>query len=447
MFSRILIANRGEIAVRIIRAAHELGVEAVAVYSEADAESKHVTMADRAICIGPAPPNESYLNIPRIIAAAEIANVDAIHPGYGFLAENAHFAEVCRSCNIEFIGPSVEAMQTLGDKVACKQLAIKNKVPTSPGSKGAVETEAEALKLAKEIGYPVMIKASAGGGGRGMRVAHNDGSLRSGMKAAIAEAENAFGDGTVYLEKFIENARHVEVQVIGDTQGNVCHLYERDCTMQRRKQKLIEEAPSPVLTRGEAETLCKSAARLAKAAGYHTAGTVEFLMDSKKQFYLMEVNTRVQVEHPVTEMITGVDIVKTTIEVAAGKPLSFKQKDIKVNGHAIEVRINAEDPEKGFIPSAGVVQEFDPPGGLGVRLDTHCHAGYRIPPNYDSMIGKLIVHRKTREAAMDTLLAALNEFHISPTKTTIPLHIRLLKNGNFRKSDVDINFVERLLGL
>ncbi|MEM9913441.1 MAG: biotin carboxylase N-terminal domain-containing protein, partial [Planctomycetota bacterium] len=304
MFSRILIANRGEIAVRIIRAAHELGVEAVAVYSEADAESKHVKMADHAVCIGPPPPNESYLNIPRIIAAAEIANVDAIHPGYGFLAENAHFAEVCRSCNIEFIGPSVEAMQTLGDKVACKQLAIKNKVPTSPGSKGAVETEAEALKLAKEIGYPVMIKASAGGGGRGMRVAHNDGSLRTGMKAAIAEAENAFGDGTVYLEKFIENARHVEVQIIGDTQGNVCHLYERDCTMQRRKQKLIEEAPSPVLTRGEAETLCKSAARLAKAAGYHTAGTVEFLMDSKKQFYLMEVNTRVQVEHPVTEMIT-----------------------------------------------------------------------------------------------------------------------------------------------
>jgi len=447
MFSRILIANRGEIAVRIIRAAHELGVEAVAVYSEADRDSKHVTMADRAICIGPAPPNESYLNIPRIIAAAEIANVDAIHPGYGFLAENAHFAEVCRSCNIEFIGPSVEAMQTLGDKVACKQLAIKQKVPTSPGSKGAVESEAEAIKLAKDIGYPVMIKASAGGGGRGMRVAHNDGSLRSGMKAAIAEAENAFGNGTVYLEKFIENARHVEVQVIGDKMGNVCHLYERDCTMQRRKQKLIEEAPCPVLTRGEAETLCKSAARLAKAAGYYTAGTVEFLMDSKKNFYLMEVNTRVQVEHPVTEMITGVDIVKTTIEVAAGLPLSFKQKDIKVNGHAIEVRLNAEDPDKGFIPSAGLVKEFYPAGGFGVRLDTHCHSGYRIPPNYDSMIGKLIVHRKDRDTAMNTLLAALKEFHIAPTKTTIPLHIRLLKNGNFRKSEVDINFVERLLGL
>ncbi|MEM7627778.1 MAG: acetyl-CoA carboxylase biotin carboxylase subunit [Planctomycetota bacterium] len=447
MFSRILIANRGEIAVRIIRAAHELGVEAVAVYSEADRDSKHVKIADRAICIGPPPPSESYLNIPRIIAAAEVANVDAIHPGYGFLAENSHFAEVCRSCNIEFIGPSVEAMQTLGDKVACKQLAIKQKVPTSPGSKGAIESEAQAVKLAKEIGYPVMIKASAGGGGRGMRVAHNDGSLRTGMKAAKAEAENAFGDGTVYLEKFIDNARHIEVQVIGDTQGNVCHLWERDCTMQRRKQKLIEEAPSPVLTRSEADSLCRSAARLAKAAGYHSAGTVEFLMDGKKNFYLMEVNTRVQVEHPVTEMITGVDIVKTTIQVAAGEPLSFKQKDIKVNGHAIEVRLNAEDPDKNFAPSAGLVKEFYPAGGFGVRLDTHCHSGYRIPPNYDSMIGKLIVHRKDREAAMNTLLAALNEFHVSPTKTTIPLHIRLLKNGNFRKSEVDINFVERLLGL
>lgn len=447
MFSRILIANRGEIAVRIIRAAHELGVEAVAVYSDVDKESKHVKIADRAICIGPAAPAESYLNIPRIIAAAEIANVDAIHPGYGFLAENSHFAEVCRSCNIEFIGPSVEAMQTLGDKVACKQLAIRQKVPTSPGSKGAVESEAEAAKLAKDIGYPVMIKASAGGGGRGMRVAHNEMSLRSGMKAARAEAENAFGNGTVYLEKFIENARHVEVQIIGDTQGSVCHLYERDCTMQRRKQKLIEEAPCPVLTRGEAETLCKSAVRLAKAAGYYSAGTVEFLMDSKKNFYLMEVNTRVQVEHPVTEMVTGVDIVKTQIMVAAGMPLPFKQKDIKVNGHAIEVRINAEDPDKGFIPSAGLVKEFYPAGGFGVRLDTHCHSGYRIPPNYDSMIAKLIVHRNDREQAINTLLAALKEFHISPTKTTIPLHIRLMKNGNFRKSEIDINFVERLLGL
>ena len=447
MFSRILIANRGEIAVRIIRAAHELGVEAVAVYSTADKDSKHVKIADHAICIGPPAPADSYLNIPQLIAAAEIANVDAIHPGYGFLAENAHFAEVCRSCNIEFIGPSVDAMNTLGDKVACKQLAIKQKVPTSPGSKGAISDEQEAVKIARDIGYPVMIKASAGGGGRGMRVAHNDMSLQSGMKAAKQEAENAFGNGTVYLEKFIEHARHVEVQIIGDTQGNVCHLYERDCTMQRRKQKLIEEAPCPVLSRGEAENLCKAAARLAKAAGYYSAGTVEFLMDAKKNFYLMEVNTRVQVEHPVTEMVTGVDIVKTQIKIAAGEPLPFRQKDIKINGHAIEVRINAEDPERNFAPSAGLVEEFYPAGGFGVRLDTHCHSGYRIPPYYDSMIGKLIVHRPDREQAINTLLAALSEFHIAPTKTTIPLHIRLLKNGNFRKSEVDINFVERLLGL
>ncbi len=445
MFSRILIANRGEIAVRIIRAAHELGVEAVAVYSTADADSKHVHMADHAVCIGPPPPAESYLNIPRLIAAAEVCNVDAIHPGYGFLAENAHFADVCRSCNIEFIGPSVEAMNTLGDKVQCKQLAIANKVPTSPGSKGAVESEADALKLAKEIGYPVMIKASAGGGGRGMRVAHNDGALRSGMKQASQEAEAAFGNGTVYLEKFIEHAKHVEVQVIGDTHGNVCHLWERDCTMQRRKQKLIEEAPCPVLTRAEAEKLCGSAARLAKAAKYHGAGTVEFLMDGDKNFYLMEVNTRVQVEHPVTEMITGVDVVKTTIMVSAGQKLPFKQKDIKVNGHALECRINAEDPERNFAPSAGVIREMNPPGGFGVRLDTHACAGYRIPPNYDSMIGKLIVHRPTRDQALDAMITALREFHIAPTKTTIPLHIRLMKNGNFRSNETDINFVERLL--
>ena len=446
-FSRILIANRGEIALRIIRAAHELGMEAVAVFSTADADSKHVRAADRAICIGPPSPAESYLNIPRLIAAAEVCNVDAIHPGYGFLAENAHFADVCRSSNIEFIGPSVEAMNTLGDKVACKQLAIASKVPTSPGSKGAVEDEGEALKMAKEIGYPVMVKASAGGGGRGMRVAHNDGALRAGLKAAAQEAEAAFGNGTVYLEKFIENARHVEVQVIGDTQGTVCHLWERDCTMQRRKQKLIEEAPCPVLTRSEAEKLCVSAARLAKAANYHAAGTVEFLMDAQKKFYLMEVNTRVQVEHPVTEMVTGIDIVKTTIQVAQGDPLPFRQKDIKLNGHAIEVRINAEDPERNFAPSAGLIQTFNPPGGLGIRLDTHAGAGYRIPPNYDSMIGKLIVHRPDREQAIQALITALREFEISPTKTTIPLHLRLMKNGNFRRSEIDINFVERLLGM
>jgi acetyl-CoA carboxylase biotin carboxylase subunit len=449
MFSRILIANRGEIAVRIIRAAHDLGIEAVAVYSTADKDSKHVKIADKAICIGAPAPAESYLNIARIIAAAEVANVDAIHPGYGFLAENAHFAEVCRSCNIEFIGPSVESMRLLGDKVQCKQLAIRNKVPTSPGSKGKIDPEAEgdAVKIAKEIGYPVIIKAAAGGGGRGMRVAHNDMSLRSGIKAARQEAESAFGDGTVYLEKFIEHARHVEVQVIGDQHGNVIHLYERDCTMQRRKQKLIEESPCPVITQEEREKLCKAAVRLCKSAGYYSAGTVEFLMGSDKTFYLMEVNTRVQVEHPVTEMVTGVDILKEQIRIAAGEPLSFTQKQIKQNGHAIEVRINAEDPAKNFTPCAGVIDHFDAPGGPGVRVDTHCHTGYRIPPNYDSMIAKLIVHQPTRNEAIATLKRALNEFTIDPIKTTIPLHADLARNGSFINSDIDINFVERLLGL
>ncbi|MFP4144807.1 MAG: acetyl-CoA carboxylase biotin carboxylase subunit [Phycisphaeraceae bacterium] len=445
MFSRILIANRGEIAVRIIRAARELGIETVAVYSTADRDALHVRLADQAICIGPPRAAESYLNIARIIAAAEVANVDAIHPGYGFLSENAHFAEVCRSCNIEFIGPSVEAMNLLGDKVACKQLALKNKVPTSPGSKGKIESEDEAIKIARKIGYPVMIKAAAGGGGRGMRVAHNDMSLRSGLNAAMAEAEGAFGNATVYIEKFIEHARHVEVQVLGDQHGNVVHLFERDCTMQRRHQKLIEEAPCPVLSEDERQHICNAAARLAEAAGYYSAGTVEFLMDGEKNFYLMEVNTRVQVEHPVSELITGIDIVQAQIRVAAGEKLPFTQDDITRRGHAIEVRINAEDPARNFMPSPGKLERFDPPGGFGVRVDTHCRAGYTIPPNYDSMIAKLIVHRATREEAIASLRRALHEFEISPIKTTIPLQSELMRNGNFLQSDIDIHFVERVL--
>lgn len=446
MFSRILIANRGEIALRIIRAARELGVEAVVVYSEADRDAPYVKLADRAVCIGPAPAAQSYLNIPAIIAAAEVANVDAIHPGYGFLAENAHFAEVCRSCEIEFIGPSVEAMQRLGDKIECKKLANKNKVPTFPGSKGEVTDEDKAVEIARDIGYPVIIKAAAGGGGRGMRVAHNDISMRSGFHSAKTEAEAAFGNGAVFIEKFLEKAHHVEVQVIGDTHGNVIHLYERDCTMQRRHQKLIEEAPCSIITKEMRETLCKGAVRLIKAAGYYSAGTVEYLYDPKdKKFYLLEVNTRVQVEHPVTEAITGVDIVKEQIRVAAGEKLSVKQSQIKIQGHAIECRINAEDTANNFIPQPGVLETFAVPGGPGVRLDTHCQQGYRVPPNYDSMIAKLICHADDREQAIARSQRALREFQIGPIQTTIPLHQRLLNNSKFVSGEVDINFVERLL--
>ncbi len=446
MFSRILIANRGEIAVRIIRAARELDIETVAVHSTADADSLHVKMADRAICIGPPPAGESYLNIPRIISAAEVANVDAIHPGYGFLAENAHFAEVCRSCNIEFIGPSVEAMGALGDKVKCRKLALEHKVPTSPGSKGKIESEEQAIKLARQIGYPVMIKAAAGGGGRGMRVAHNDISLSSGLANAMNEAQGAFGDATVYIEKYIEHARHVEVQIIGDQHGNVLHLFERDCTMQRRHQKLIEESPCPVLDEEGRDEICRAAVRLAKAAGYHSAGTVEFLMSQEGEFYLMEVNTRLQVEHPVTESITGLDLVKLQLRVAAGEKLPLTQRQVQSRGHAIEVRINAEDPDNRFAPSPGRIDHLQLPGGPGVRIDTHCHSGYRVPPNYDSMIGKLIVHQPTRSEAIATMQRALSEFQIEPIRTTIPLHAQLMRNADFRESNIHIHFVEKLLG-
>ena len=451
MFSRILIANRGEIAVRIIRAAREMDVETVAVYSTADADSTHVRAADQAICIGPPQPCESYLNIPRIISAAEIANVDAIHPGYGFLAENAHFAEVCHSCQIKFIGPSVEAMTLLGDKVQCKQLAVKHKVPTAPGSKGKVEDEDDAVKTARSIGYPVIIKAAAGGGGRGMRVAHNDIALRSGIKQAKAEAAAAFGDETVYIEKFIERARHVEVQILGDEHGTVVHLFERDCTLQRRHQKLVEEAPCPVLKDSQRTELCRAAVRLCKAANYASAGTVEFLLDADTmKFYLMEVNTRVQVEHPVTEMITGIDIVKETSSASPpANELSIQAEgQVKINGHAMELPHQRRGPRaQDFAPSAGMTRaplQRRPADRASVWTPT-AHAGYRVPPNYDSMIAKLIVHQPTREDAIATARRALAEFHVEPIKTTIPLHTDLMRNGNFLKNNIDIHFVERLL--
>ncbi len=445
LFSRILIANRGEIALRIIRACREMGIESVAVFSEADRGAPYLRMADRAICIGAGPAAESYLNIPRIISAAEISNADAIHPGYGFLAENAHFAEVCRDCRIEFIGPTPEAMAKLGDKVSCKQTARAAKVPVFPGSDGAIEDEEVAVQVAQKIGYPVIVKAAAGGGGRGMRVAHNEIALRAGLKSATQEAAAAFGNGAVYIEKFLERARHVEVQVLGDKQGNAVHLYERDCSVQRRHQKLIEEAPGPGIDPKKREEVCKSAARLIRAANYHGAATVEFLMDEKQNFYLLEVNTRVQVEHPVTELITGIDIVRTMIEAAAGRPLPFRQRDIVTRGHAIECRINAEDPARNFAPSPGAITRFEPPGGPGVRVDTHAVTGYRVPTNYDSMICKLLVHADDRERAIARMSRALREFVIEPIKTTIPLHRELMNDAGFSRGGVDIHYLERLL--
>jgi len=445
MFQRILIANRGEIALRVIRACRELGVECVCVYSKADEGAPYLELADEAVCIGPGPARESYLDIPRIIAAAEITSADAIHPGYGFLAENAHFAEVCRDCNIEFIGPSPEAMARLGDKVSAKRIAREAKVPVFPGTDGAIDDLDEAAEVAKKIGYPVIIKASAGGGGRGMRICRNEHELRQNVSSARQEAESAFGNGAVYIEKFLESARHVEVQVIGDKHGNAVHLYERDCSVQRRHQKLVEEAPAPHVEPRRRDEVCKAAAKLIKKAEYSGAATVEFLMDDKQNFYMLEVNTRVQVEHPVSEMITGVDIVRTMILVASGEPLPFKQRDIKIRGHAIECRINAEDPDRNFAPFPGKITRFDPPGGPGVRMDTHCVAGYVVPPTYDSMIGKLIVHDDDRRSAITRMERALDELHIEPIKTTVGLHRRLMQNHAFIEGGVDIHFLERLL--
>jgi acetyl-CoA carboxylase biotin carboxylase subunit len=445
MFDKILIANRGEIALRIIRACKELGIRTLAVYSKADADSLHVQLADEAICIGEPPSKESYLKIDRIISAAEVGDVEAIHPGYGFLSENAHFAEVCENCNIKFIGPPSAAIRAMGDKVQARETMRKAGVPVVPGSDGPVESEPDALKIAKKIGYPVIVKAAGGGGGRGMRVAHNDVSLVKGFHAAKSEAERAFGNAMVYIEKYVENPRHIEFQVLADRKGKVLHLGERDCSLQRRHQKLLEESPSPAMTGDLRKKMGKAAIKAAEAVNYVNAGTVEFLVDEQGNFYFIEMNTRIQVEHPVTEEVTGIDIVKEQIRIAAGEPITFDQKEVEFKRHAIECRINAEDPFNNFSPSPGKVEMFIVPGGHGVRVDTHAYASYSIPPHYDSMIGKLICYGRDRRVAMDRMARALDEFIIKGIKTTIPLHKLILKDPNFRRGRYATNFIERLL--
>jgi acetyl-CoA carboxylase biotin carboxylase subunit len=447
MFSKILVANRGEIALRIIRACKEMGVRTVAIYSEVDANSPHVHLADEAVCIGRAPSAQSYLNIPAIISAAEITDVDAIHPGYGFLAENAHFAEICESCNIKFIGPSPAAIRSMGDKIAARETMRKVGVPIVPGTQEAVKDKDEALKIAKRIKYPVIIKATAGGGGRGMKVCHNDVRLVSALMLAQQEAEAAFGNPGVYIEKYLEKPKHIEFQILADTHGHIVHLYERDCTIQRRHQKLLEEAPSPCVDWKLRKKMGDAAIRAARAVSYVNAGTIEFLLDTDGKFYFMEMNTRVQVEHGITELITGIDIVKEQIRIAAGEKLSCRRQDkIPLKGHAIECRINAEDPANNFIPCPGRIEKYNLPGGPGIRVDTHAFAGYSVPPNYDSMIGKLMAHGRNRGEAISIMARALEEFTVEPIKTTIPIHKEILKNPIFRRAQMYTDFIQRILG-
>lgn len=442
MFKKILIANRGEIAVRIIRAARELGISTVAVYSEADADSLHVALADEAICIGPASSSESYLKIPNIISAAQITGAEAIHPGYGFLSENASFAKICTQNNIVFIGPKPELINMMGDKATARETAIKHKVPITKGSDGIVPNVEEAKKVAKWITYPVMIKATAGGGGKGMRIAHDEKELAENYVVAQNEAKANFGNPDVYIEKYVEEPRHVEIQVIGDKFGNVAHLGERDCSIQRRNQKLVEETPSPGIDAKTREKMGKFAAKLAKGIGYDSVGTLEFLVDKSMNFYFMEMNTRIQVEHTISEEITGVDLVKEQIRVAAGEKLSFTQKDIEIRGHVIECRINAEDSENGFLPSSGILEKYIPSGGIGVRVDSHSYQNYEIPPYYDSMIAKLIVKGKNREEAIARMKRALKEFKIEGVDTTIPFHLKVLENEAFKEGKFYTNFIE-----
>jgi acetyl-CoA carboxylase biotin carboxylase subunit len=443
MYKRILIANRGEIALRVIRACREMGIETVAIYSEADRGAAYLDLADETYCVGPARSALSYLKTDRVISAAEVGNVEAIHPGYGFLAENAHFNEICRSCKIDFIGPSPEAMNLLGDKNQARKIAREAGVPVVPGSDGLLSDEKEALRVAHEIGFPVLIKATAGGGGKGMRVAANDLALKAALAQAQAEAKAAFGNPGVYLEKYVERPRHVEVQILADHHGHVVHLWERDCSTQRRHQKLIEESPSPRLPQATREAMCEAAVQLIRIANYTNAGTVEFILDQNQHFYFIEVNARIQVEHPVTEMVTGIDLIKSQIAIAAGEPLRFAQSDIRTRGAAIECRINAEDPQRRFQPCPGKIERLFAPGGFGVRFDSHAYAGYTVPSHYDSMIGKLIVHQATRPEAIACMLRALDELRVEGIPTTAAFHKQLLNHSEFVEGLVDTGFVER----
>jgi acetyl-CoA carboxylase biotin carboxylase subunit len=446
MFQKILIANRGEIALRIIRTCREMGIKTVAVYSEADRDSLHVRYADQDVCIGPPPSAQSYLNIAQILSAAEITDADAIHPGYGFLAENADFAELCNQCKIRFIGPSPHAIRKMGDKAEARRTMKAAGVPTIPGSEGLVKTADEARALANQIGYPVIIKAAAGGGGRGMRVAHTDVSIPTAFAQAQTEADAAFGNAGVYIEKYLMNPKHVEIQILGDTKGNVIHLGERDCSTQRRHQKLIEEAPCVSVDEKLRRDMGEAAVRAGKSVGYVGAGTVEFLLDGRK-FYFMEMNTRIQVEHPVTEEVVGLDLIREQIRVAAGERIEIPQKSIRLNGHAIEFRINAEDPARNFQPSPGKITAYHVPGGLGVRIDSHAYAEYVIPPYYDSMIAKLIVRGADRDEALRRAARALDEFVIEGVKTTIPLHQKVLESEKFRSGHFSTGFIAELLNL
>lgn len=443
MIEKVLIANRGEIALRIHRACKEMGISTVVVHSEADRDAMAVRLADESVCIGPAPSSESYLKKSRILAAAEITNADAIHPGYGFLSENAQFAEMVEAHDIKFIGPKAEHIRTMGDKIAAKQAMIEAGVPCVPGSDGGVTSTNEAKKIAKKIGYPVLVKAASGGGGRGMKVAKTEKELENAIRTAKTEAKAAFGDDAVYLEKYLGTPRHIEIQVIADSHGNVAHLWERDCSLQRRHQKVFEEAPSPALNQAQREEIGTIVAKAVKKLGYLGAGTMEFLYEDGN-FYFIEMNTRLQVEHPVTEMITGIDLVREQIRIADGKKLSFSQEDVMLVGHAIECRINAEHPET-FMPSPGTITEFHAPGGPDVRLDSAAYAGYRIPPHYDSLIGKLIVHGRTRNECIMRLRRALDEMVVGGVQTTLPLHQRLVEAQDVVDGNYDIHWLERFL--